>query len=62
MPLTLFCVVLGFAMVWHIWWMALVGLFGVIAAVLVRAWRTSLGFEIPVARLAAASASPGAPA
>ncbi|MGD0720707.1 MAG: cytochrome o ubiquinol oxidase subunit I [Roseiarcus sp.] len=57
-----FCVVLGFAMVWHIWWMALVGLFGVIAAVLVRAWRTSLGFEIPVATLAAASASPGAPA
>jgi cytochrome o ubiquinol oxidase subunit I len=57
-----FCVVLGFAMVWHIWWIALVGLVGVIAALLVRAWRTSLEVEIPVATLAAASARSGAAA
>jgi cytochrome o ubiquinol oxidase subunit 1 len=55
-----FCVVFGFAMVWHIWWMALLGLLGICATVMVRAWRTSLEFEIPVATIAAASASSGA--
>jgi cytochrome o ubiquinol oxidase subunit 1 len=58
--ISFFCVVFGFAMVWHIWWMALLGLVGIIATVLIRAWRTTLEFEIPVAAIAAASVNSGA--
>jgi cytochrome o ubiquinol oxidase subunit 1 len=36
-----FAVVLGFAMVWHIWWMAIAGLLGIVAVVLKLAWRAS---------------------
>jgi cytochrome o ubiquinol oxidase subunit 1 len=36
-----FCaVVLGFALIWHIWWMAIVGLLGGVAIGLTQAWRT----------------------
>jgi cytochrome o ubiquinol oxidase subunit 1 len=34
-----FAVVLGFAMVWHIWWMAIAGLLGIVAVALKLAWR-----------------------
>jgi cytochrome o ubiquinol oxidase subunit I len=44
-----FAFVGGFALVWHIWWLALVGLGGVIAAGLARAWQTEHEFEIPQA-------------
>jgi cytochrome o ubiquinol oxidase subunit 1 len=36
-----FAVVLGFAMVWHIWWMAIAGLLGIVAVALKLAWRAS---------------------
>ena len=36
----------GFALVWHIWWLALAGLGGVVAAGLARAWQTEHGFEV----------------
>ena len=32
----LFCLVIGFAMVWHIWWMALVGLIGAVIVIIIR--------------------------
>jgi cytochrome o ubiquinol oxidase subunit I len=35
--LAFFAVVLGFALIWHIWWMAIVGLPGSLAVVLVQA-------------------------
>jgi cytochrome o ubiquinol oxidase subunit 1 len=36
-----FCaVVLGFALIWHIWWLAIVGLLGGVAIGLAQAWRT----------------------
>ncbi len=47
-----FAVILGFALVWHIWWMAAAGLAGVLAAGLGRAWTTGTTEEIPVAELA----------
>jgi cytochrome o ubiquinol oxidase subunit 1 len=41
----------GFALVWHIWWLALIGLGGVIAAGLTRAWQTEHEFEVTPAAL-----------
>jgi cytochrome o ubiquinol oxidase subunit 1 len=34
----MFCLVLGFAMVWHIWWMAIFALIGAIIAIAIRAF------------------------
>jgi cytochrome o ubiquinol oxidase subunit 1 len=44
--LAFFAVVLGFALVWHIWWMAIAGLIGSAAVGLVQAWRTDGEVEI----------------
>lgn len=45
--LAFFAVILGFAMIWHIWWMAIVGGLGFVVACLVYAWRTSTETKIP---------------
>ncbi|WP_033839135.1 cytochrome o ubiquinol oxidase subunit I [Mesorhizobium loti] len=42
-----FAVATGFALVWHIWWMAIVGLIGILTACLARAWQVSTDEEIP---------------
>jgi cytochrome o ubiquinol oxidase subunit 1 len=42
-----FAVVAGFALIWHIWWMAILGLAGIAGASLVHAWRVSGEVEIP---------------
>jgi cytochrome o ubiquinol oxidase subunit 1 len=34
-----FAVVIGFALIWHIWWMVAVGLAGAFATFVVFAWR-----------------------
>ena len=34
-----FAVVIGFALIWHIWWMAGLGLFGAFVTILVFAFR-----------------------
>src|SRR5262249_40122563 len=47
-----FAVVTGFALIWHIWWMAAVGLLGVFAAFLLFAFRTVEEVEIPAERIA----------
>jgi cytochrome o ubiquinol oxidase subunit 1 len=49
-----FSTVTGFAMIWHIWWMVLLGLLGAFATFVVFAWRDVEEYEIPadeVARL-----------
>ena len=46
-----FAFVGGFALVWHIWWLAIAGLGGVIAAGLARAWQTEHEFEIPLTEI-----------
>ena len=48
-----FAFVGGFALVWHIWWLAFVGLGGVIASGLARAWQTEHEFEVPQSEIAA---------
>jgi cytochrome o ubiquinol oxidase subunit 1 len=47
-----FAVVIGFAMIWHIWWMAILGLAGAFAAILVFAFRGEDEIEIPAERIA----------
>jgi cytochrome o ubiquinol oxidase subunit 1 len=51
--LAFFAFVLGFAMVWHLWTLALVGGLGVLAALTVHAWRLEHEDEVPEADLAA---------
>jgi cytochrome o ubiquinol oxidase subunit 1 len=48
-----FCaVILGFSLIWHIWWLAILGLAGEIAVTLRHAWRTDLEDHISVAAIA----------
>ena len=35
-----FSFILGFALIWRIWWLAVVGLLGLLAVGLMQAWRT----------------------
>jgi cytochrome o ubiquinol oxidase subunit 1 len=41
----------GFALIWHVWWMAVAGIAGVVAAGLWRAWQVEHEFEVPAAEL-----------
>ena len=51
---TAFCAtVLGFALIWRIWWLAALGLLGVIVVMLMQAWRTEGEVEIPAAEVEA---------
>jgi cytochrome o ubiquinol oxidase subunit 1 len=47
-----FAVVTGFALIWHIWWMAALGLFGAFATLLVFAFRNEGEVEISAEQLA----------
>ena len=44
--LSLFCGLFGFAMVWHMWIPAAVGIFGVIATVIIRTFNTNTDYYI----------------
>ncbi len=41
-----FAVVTGFALIWHIWWMVIVGLLGAFGTFVVFAWRDKAEFEL----------------
>jgi cytochrome o ubiquinol oxidase subunit 1 len=48
-----FCaVVTGFALIWHIWWMASIGFVGAILLILAEAWRKEEELEIPAKEVA----------
>jgi cytochrome o ubiquinol oxidase subunit I len=47
-----FAVVSGFALIWHIWWMATVGIVGAFATFVVFAWRDAAEYEVPEEQLA----------
>jgi cytochrome o ubiquinol oxidase subunit 1 len=47
-----FAVVTGFALIWHIWWMVVAGLFGAFVTFLVFAFRDEEEVEIPAAEIA----------
>jgi cytochrome o ubiquinol oxidase subunit I len=48
-----FVTIMGFALVWHIWWLSLLGLLGGLAVSLQNAWKVDLEEVIPAAVLAA---------
>ncbi len=47
-----FATVSGFALIWHIWWLVLLGLAGAFATFVVFAWRDHNEFRIPAADVA----------
>ncbi|MBA1138673.1 cytochrome o ubiquinol oxidase subunit I [Mesorhizobium neociceri] len=47
-----FAVVIGFALIWHIWWMAGLGLIGTFLAILVFAFRDGDETEVPAEQVA----------
>jgi cytochrome o ubiquinol oxidase subunit 1 len=47
-----FATVTGFALIWHIWWMVILGLVGAFATFVVFAWRDHDEYEIPAAEVA----------
>jgi cytochrome o ubiquinol oxidase subunit 1 len=47
-----FAVVTGFALIWHIWWMAVLGLIGAFMAFLIFAFRDEEEVTVPVERIA----------
>jgi cytochrome o ubiquinol oxidase subunit 1 len=47
-----FAVIAGFALIWHIWWMAGVGLFGAVATLLVFMFRAEDEIEISAEQVA----------
>jgi cytochrome o ubiquinol oxidase subunit I len=51
--LAFFTVLLGFSLIWHIWWGAGLGLLGAIVVCLMQAWRTDGEIEVPAEKVAA---------
>ncbi|WP_152044628.1 cytochrome o ubiquinol oxidase subunit I [Aureimonas psammosilenae] len=51
-----FSTMVGFAMIWHIWWMAVLGLVGAFGLFVVFAWRDHDEYEIPVEEVERADA------
>ncbi|HEX5182635.1 MAG TPA: cbb3-type cytochrome c oxidase subunit I [Allosphingosinicella sp.] len=46
-----FATLIGFALIWHIWWLMAVGLVGAYATFVVFAWRDEDEYEVPVEEL-----------
>src|SRR6267154_2471799 len=47
-----FATVMGFALIWHIWWMVIAGFVGAVATFVVFAWRDHDEYLIPAAEVA----------
>jgi len=47
-----FATVMGFALIWHIWWMVIAGFIGAFATFVVFAWRDHDEYEIPAEEVA----------
>lgn len=47
-----FSTLIGFALIWHIWWLAIVGFIGAYATFVVFAWRDHGDYEIPAEEVA----------
>ncbi|WP_294236364.1 cytochrome o ubiquinol oxidase subunit I [uncultured Sphingomonas sp.] len=43
-----FATAMGFALIWHIWWLVILGFFGAWGTFVVFAWRDKAEYEIPV--------------
>jgi cytochrome o ubiquinol oxidase subunit 1 len=60
--LAFFSVIAGFALIWHIWWLAIAGGIGLIATGIAHAWRTEYEEEIDAATVADAERARRRPA
>jgi cytochrome o ubiquinol oxidase subunit 1 len=49
-----FATFMGFALIWHIWWLAVIGLLGAFIALLVFAWREAADVEVSIETVAKA--------
>ena len=47
-----FATIMGFALIWHIWWMVIAGALGAFATFVVFAWRDQDEYEIPASEVA----------
>jgi cytochrome o ubiquinol oxidase subunit 1 len=47
-----FCFLVGFAMIWHIWWLAIVGVVGSVACVVIRSFDEETEYVIPASEVA----------
>jgi len=47
-----FAVITGFAMIWHIWWMAILGLLAAVITAMAFGWSDEREREIPAAEIA----------
>jgi cytochrome o ubiquinol oxidase subunit 1 len=47
--------IFGFAVIWHIWWLAVIGLLGVITSVIVRSLNEDTEYTIPAAEVGRAA-------
>jgi cytochrome o ubiquinol oxidase subunit 1 len=51
--LAFFAVILGFALIWRIYWLAALGLVGAAAVALLEFWKTDLEIRVPAEQIAA---------
>ena len=49
--ISLFATILGFALVWHIWWLAIVGALGVFVSFLARIFNDDVDYYVPAAEV-----------
>ena len=48
-----FSLVMGFALVWHIWWLAIVGFVGMVATYILHTFNDDVDYYVPVEVVAA---------
>ncbi|MFP3014171.1 MAG: cytochrome o ubiquinol oxidase subunit I [Arsenophonus sp.] len=46
--ISLFCLIFGFSMVWHIWWMAIIGFVGIIVIWIGKSFDNNVGYYVPI--------------
>ncbi|WP_370579612.1 cytochrome o ubiquinol oxidase subunit I [Snodgrassella alvi] len=51
--IAVFSMICGFALIWHIWWMAIVGFTGMIISIIVKSFDTDVDYYVPVAEIEA---------
>lgn len=46
-----FATVFGFAMIWHIWWMAIASFIGIVATWIIKSFDEDVDYYVPVAEV-----------
>jgi cytochrome o ubiquinol oxidase subunit 1 len=50
--IAIFTFLFGFGIIWHMWWLAILGILGVIAGIIIRTWDDDVEYTITAAELA----------